>query len=306
MALTRRQFLSATATTAAGALTLQRSPGPSQEAPPGSDPFQRRPLGRTGLETSLIGLGTGMRGWMRQSNQTRLGAERFEGLLKYAFERGVRLFDCADLYGTHPYLARALAGLPRQEYLIATKIWPHPGGLPEQERPGADVIVERFRQELNTDYLDLVLLHCQMAPNWPEQQRRYLEGLAELKAKGIIRAHGASIHSLPALEACVESEWVDSVNTRLNAHGDNMDHRDPSLVAPIVQRLHAAGKGVVAMKLIGEGKYRHDPEKRDQSIRYVLGLGCVDTMVVGFEAEAEIDDFAERVRKALEAGTEAP
>jgi hypothetical protein len=57
------------------------------------------------------------------------------------------------------------------------------------------------------------------------------------------------------------------------------------------------------MKLIGEGRYRDDPAKRDAAIRFVLGLGTVDTMIVGFESPEEIDDFAGRVSAALaEAG----
>ncbi|MHC4806992.1 MAG: hypothetical protein ACYTBX_12155, partial [Planctomycetota bacterium] len=64
-----------------------------------------------------------------------------------------------------------------------------------------------------------------------------------------------------------------------------------------LKALHKQGKGVVGMKLIGEGSFRDSDEKRDESVRYVLGLGCVDTMVVGFEKVQEIDDFAARVRK---------
>jgi len=65
----------------------------------------------------------------------------------------------------------------------------------------------------------------------------------------------------------------------------------------VVRKLHKTGKGVLGMKLIGEGAFRNSDEKRDKSISYVLGLGCVDAMVVGFEKIEEIDDFAARVRK---------
>jgi predicted aldo/keto reductase-like oxidoreductase len=123
--------------------------------------------------------------------------------------------------------------------------------------------------------------------------------LADLKSKGVIKAHGVSIHSVGALKACVQTKWVDSVHSRINAYGDSMDSRDPSVVAAVLKQIHDAGKGVVGMKLIGEGRYRNDPEKRDRSIRYVLGLGCVDTMIVGFEKPEEIDDFATRVKSAL-------
>ena len=185
--------------------------------------------------------------------------------------------------------------------MIGTKIWVRPGGLPEEERPDADVVVDRFRKELNTDYIDLVLIHCMTEPGWCDQQKRQMDILANLKAKGVIRAHGASVHSLGALRACVNHPWVDSVNARINAFGDLMDDPDPAVVASVLRQIHDAGKGVVGMKLIGEGRYRDDPSKRDASIQCALGDGCVDTMIVGFEKREEIDDFAERVKNALAA-----
>lgn len=300
MQMNRRQFFGATAA-AAGTMLVSHSAREAGAQPARStDPFQLVALGKTGLKVSLIGCGTGMRGGGRQSNQTRLGKEKFEALLRYAYEKGIRFFDCADMYGTHPYLASALKDVPRESYVISTKIWRFGGALPEPERPDADIVVDRFRKELNTDYIDLVLLHCMGSPTWLDQQKKQTEILAELKAKGIIRAHGASIHSLRALKACVDSTWVDSVHVRINAFGDKMDDT-PENVAPVLKQLHEGGKGVVGMKLIGEGLYRDDPEKRDQSVKYVLGLGCVDTMIVGFERPEEIDDFSARVKAALEA-----
>ena len=299
MRYSRRQFITAAAAGAGAALLGGPLPAQEAGAPRPTDPFQLVPLGHTGLQVSLIGAGTGMSGTMRQSNQTRLGKEAFEALLRHAYEQGIRWFDCADSYGTHPYVAGALSVMPREEYVISTKIWLWDGGLPEWERPEARVVVDRFRQELKTDYLDLVLLHCVSMPDWSAELQGDLDGLEALKQEGIIRAHGVSAHSVPALQACVDNPWVDSVHARINPFGDVMDDR-PEVVAPVLQKLHDAGKGVVGMKLIGEGRYRNDPDKRDQAIRYVLGLGCVDTMVVGFERPEEVDDFADRVRRALE------
>jgi hypothetical protein len=71
----------------------------------------------------------------------------------------------------------------------------------------------------------------------------------------------------------------------------------PDKVVPVLKKIHAAGKGVVGMKLIGEGKFRNSDELRDKSVKFVLGLGCVDVLNVGFEKPEEIDDFAARVRK---------
>jgi len=265
------------------------------------DPFEKVPLGKTKVRVSRVGFGTGMRGGNRQSNQTRLGKEVFEKLLREAYDRGVRFFDMADMYGTHPFVADALSKYPRDSYALQTKIWVRPGGIPEKERPDADVVVERFLKELKTDYIDMVLIHCMTDRDWPDKQRRQMDILAKLKEKGLIRAHGISIHSFAALETAAAEPWVDTFNVRINAYGQNMDDKDVNKVAEVVRKAHAAGKGAVGMKLIGEGKFRDDDEKRNESAKFVLNTKAVDTLAVGFEKIEEIDDYAARVKKTPKA-----
>ena len=292
----RREFLTRSIA-GAGGLMLGGRLLAAESKPAGHfEPYDMVPLGKTGVKLTRIGIGTGMRGGNRQSNHTRMGQEKFNELVLGAYERGVRWFDVADLYGTHPFLANALAQIPRKDYVVVSKIWWHRGGLPEPERPDADMVVQRFLKELRTDYLDMVLLHCVVSERWPSELSRQMEALAQLKKKGMIRAHGVSCHSLGALSACADESWVDSVHARINPYGASMDG-PAEQVAPVLQKIHAAGKGIVGMKLIGEGRFRDSDEMRDNSVRYVLDLGCVDTMVVGFEKTEEIDDFSARVRK---------
>jgi len=296
MEMKRREFLVRSISGMGGLLLGQGYISSAGQKSVNFDPYERVTLGKTKIMVSRVGFGTGMRGGRRQSNQTRLGKEVFEGLLQSSYERGVRLFDAADLYGSHPYLAGALKKIPRKDYAIVSKIWWRRGGIPEQQRPDADVVVERFLKELDTDYIDLILLHCVQSEKWPDELDTQMNILAKLKKKGLIRAHGVSCHSLAALQACVSEPWVDSVHARINAYGAKMDGPTEK-VAPVLKALHEAGKGVVGMKLIGEGTFRNSDEKRDESVRYVLGLGSVDAMVVGFEKIEEVDDFAARVRK---------
>jgi len=296
MKLGRREFIVTSAVGVGAGLTGSRLGSAQQDRSAFFDPYERVPLGKTGLIGSRVSFGTGMKGWLRESNQTRLGKQEFESLIRAAYDRGIRVFDLADLYGSHPYIASALKDKDRGDYVIITKIWWKPRGLPEKERPDPDVIVPHFLKELQTDYIDAVLLHCVDSPRWPQKLRKQMETLAALKDMGLIRAHGVSCHSLGALEAAAAEPWVDTVNTRINPYGVKMDG-PPEKVAPVLQKLHEAGKGVVGMKLIGEGAFRDDDEKRDRSVKYVLGLGCVDILNVGFESTEEIDDFAARVRK---------
>jgi len=302
MEMNRRQFLSTTIASAAGVALAGNVL--AAEAP---NPFRTVSLGKTGIRSSMIGLGTGMSGGMRQSNHTRMGEAKFDALVKGAWERGIRFFDAADLYGTHRFLARALKGIPRDQYVISTKIWVRGGGIPEKERPDANVVIDRFRKELNTDYIDLVLIHCMSDSDWTEKQKRQMDIMDEVKSKGIIKAHGVSIHcergDLSALKACAASPWVDSVHVRLNHEGVAMDGK-PADVAPVVKQIHEAGKGVVAMKVVGEGRFKTD-ERKNKSIEFVTGLNAVDVMVVGFERVELIDDFSKRVAAVMQAQANA-
>lgn len=296
MQIKRREFLAKSALGLGGALLGTRLLSRAEPVAKLFDPFERVPLGNTKLKFSRVVLGTGAHGWDRQSNQTRLGKDKFEALIRDGFDRGVKAFDLADLYGTHPYVIPALKGIQRDRFDIITKIWWNKGGIPEPERPDADVCVERFLRELKTDHLDLVLLHCVTSAKWPDELRRQMDILSKLKDQGKIRALGVSCHSLEALEAAATEPWVESVHTRINPYGMSMDG-PPEKVVPVLKKIHDAGKGVVGMKIIGEGRLRNDPEKRDASVKFALQLGCVDVLNVGCESIAEVDDLAARVRK---------
>ncbi len=260
------------------------------------DPCQRFELGKTRIKVSRMCLGTGMKGGGGASNHTRMGREKFEALIRAAYERGVRVFDLADLYGTHPYVVPALKKIRRKDYVIFSKIWFRRGGIKTQERPGVDIVAQRFLKEMKTDYIDLLLLHCVTEADWVNKLEKQMNIMANLKKKGIIRAHGISCHSLDALKTVAAEPWVDSIHVRINAYGDKMDG-PPEVVAPIVKEIRKAGKGVVGMKLIGEGLFRNSDEKRNRTAQFVLGSGCVDVLNVGFEKIEEIDDYAARIRK---------
>jgi aryl-alcohol dehydrogenase-like predicted oxidoreductase len=292
MKIKRREFLAKSLAGVGGIIVGNRVLAGSKYY----DPFETVELGKTGINTSRISLGTGMKGWQRSSNHTRMGVEKFNHLVRTAYDRGVRMFDMADLYGTHPYLLPALEGIPREEYAILTKIWFRSGGIPDDVRPDADEVVKRFLNELGTNYIDVVHLHCVVSPKWNVEQRRQMDILEDLKQQGLIRAHGVSCHTLDALKVAAEDPWVDVVNARINAFGVKMDDV-PEKVVPVLQQIHDAGKGIVGMKLVGEGQFRDDPQKRQESIDYVLNLKTVDAMTVGFEKVEELDDFADAVRK---------
>jgi aryl-alcohol dehydrogenase-like predicted oxidoreductase len=237
-------------------------------------------LGRTGIKVSYLGFGTGTKGWNKVSNQTKLGTVKFARMVRHAYDQGVNYFDVADLYGTHQYLRAAMKGMPRESYVIETKIW-------YRTSEGAQKDLDRFLTELRTDYIDILLLHCLSDATWGTDLREMMDVLEAAKQKGTIKAHGISIHSLDVIKSAVENPWVDLALCRINPFSKMMD-ASPEQVVPVLRKLHEAGKGVSGIKILGEGQIA---DKREESLRYVLGLDCVDAIIIGFEAPEQVDDI---------------
>ena len=296
--LNRRQFLSALSLGTAHLMFHNPLYGATGRFT-SMDPLQRVVLGKTGIKPTLLGVGTGIHGGNRSSFLVRQERAKSIATLRYAYERGIRMFDCADTYGTHGIVAEALKGMDREEIVLTSKIWTREGGIPEPERPDANIVVDRFRKELEVDYIDVVQLHCMEDAHWTDGERRQMDIMEDLKAKGIIRAHGTSVHTLEAMMAGVKDPWVDVLHARINPFGIAMDRPDPAEVVEVIHQMHSSGRGVIGMKLVGDGQLRDESEKIDQALRFVLGLGSVDMIIVGFESEAQIDNYLDRMEVAL-------
>ena len=291
----RRLFLGATAGLATGlsSVTELHSAAAPTSVPP-SPPLV--PLGKTGIKLSRVGQGTGVRGGNRQSDQTRMGYEKLVGLFHHAYERGIRFFDLADLYGTHVYFREALRTMPREEIAILTKIWWRYDGPGDQanspwRRQAARTTLERFLHELGTDYLDIVLLHCMQKASWDKELQTYMEVLEQAKEKGQIRAVGVSCHDLGALQTAADSPWVDVILARINPQGVKMDGT-PAEILRVLGKAHRNGKAVIGMKIFGEGKL---VEQREDCIRFAQESGVLDAMTIGFDAPNQIDDVLQLV-----------
>lgn len=286
----RREFIGQAAVTVG---TLAASSGvaapPVRKLTSGADQVT---LGKTGIKSSLLGLGTGSVGVQHSSNQVKLGQEKFTKLVRHAYDGGIRYFDTADQYGSHIYLREALKGLPRESLFIQTKTRALSADV-------ARVDIQRFREELGVDYIDSLLMHCMTKGNWPSDMRPVMDVLMEAKAKKWVRAVGVSCHGMSPLRAAVDCDWVEIDLARINPVGVSarMDGT-PADVIPCLKGMHEKGKGILGMKILGEGTFK-SPEQRLESLRFVLGLGCVDAMVIGFESPAQIDEVMKLVETAL-------
>jgi 1-deoxyxylulose-5-phosphate synthase len=244
-------------------------------------------LGSTGIKTSRLAMGTGTLGFGHHSNQTALGVKGLSDLLLNGYDNGLRFFDAADAYGSHPHVAEALKHIPRDKVTVLTKTW-------ARDPATARADLDRFRRELGTDYLDICLMHCVTEPDWTTRYRGVMDVFSEAKEKGIIRAHGCSCHSIEALRAAAKSPWVEIDLARINPIGSHMD-ADPATVIEVLRSMKTAGKAVVGMKILGQGDLA---KRQDEAIKYALSLGILDAFTIGAESKLEQQDLIHRIANA--------
>jgi len=244
-------------------------------------------LGSTGIKTSRLAMGTGTVGSGHHSHQTALGIKGLSDLLLNGYDHGLRFFDSADSYGSHPHVAEALKHVPRDKVTVLTKSW-------ARDPAGMRADLDRFRRELGTDYLDICLMHCLSEADWTDRYRGVMDVLSEAKQKGIIRAHGCSCHTIEALRAAAKSPWVEIDLARINPVGAYMD-ADPATVVSVLKQMKAAGKAVVGMKILGQGTLR---TRQDEGIKYALSLGVLDAFTIGAESKSEQEDLIRRIAAA--------
>jgi 1-deoxyxylulose-5-phosphate synthase len=245
-------------------------------------------LGRTGIRTSRLAMGTGTIGFGGRSNQTKLGISPFTNLLLNGYhENGLRFFDSADSYGSHPYVAVALKQLPRDKVTVLTK-------TDARDAAGVRADLDRFRRELGIDHIDIVLIHCVTEGDWTTRYQGAMDVLSEAKEKGVIRAHGVSCHSLEALRAAASSPWVDIDLVRLNPIGSHMD-AEPDIVISVIKQMRSQGKGIVGMKILGQGELRN---RASEAVRYALGTGVLDAFTIGAESQREQNNLIQRIAAA--------
>lgn len=250
-------------------------------------------LGESGLITSRIAMGTGTVGYNKASNQTRLGMDNFVKLAHHAYERGIRFYDMADGYGSMPYVGQAIKTLPRENITLMTKMWTHNDGSEQVESVSENI--NRYRKEMGVEYIDILLMHCMTSGDWSKTRTHYMEGFSKAKQDGIIKAVGVSCHNIDALREASINPWVDVIMARINPFGTHMDGT-PDEIKAILATAKENGKGVIGMKIFGEGKHVKD-EEREQSIRFALTEGNIHCMTLGLESTEQMDDAIERVMR---------
>jgi predicted aldo/keto reductase-like oxidoreductase len=297
--VTRRQFLASTSLAAAGTALGGRTS--AAEAPAAVAPVKIKTgvdtmiLGKSGIKTSVLGIGTGTRSGREQAD---MGTDAFVRLIREGYDRGVRYIDTADMYGykdgdkgpkAHAMVKAALKELPKGEMFVQTKLW-------SRNAEQAESDLDRIRKELGMETLDTLLIHCMTKDNWNVDLQPVIDFYLKAKEKGQIRALGVSCHSLEALEVAANTPEMDVHLVRINPFEAKMDGA-PDKVAAQIAKMHADNRGVIGMKIYGEGLFQ-TREERLKSIKYVLGLGTVHAFTIGFSKVEHIDETLKLIEEA--------
>jgi aryl-alcohol dehydrogenase-like predicted oxidoreductase len=286
MKINRREFLGRSlALGAAAALPIEAGCADNTPIRRATDVIE---LGPAKIKVSRMGIGTGTYGAGQDSNQLRaLGVNGVADMLCSAYDKGIFFWDSADAYGTHEAIKAALKKVPREKVTILTKTDAWTAAKTKED-------IERFRKELGTDYIDILLLHTRMSPTWDEEDKDSMDIMAEAKQKNIIRSVGISCHSVEAMQVASKNPWLDVCMVRLNPAGERMD-AEPETVLPIVKQMKANGKGTIGIKVLGEGSLVDD--QHNKALRYALAKDALNCFSIGCESLDEVEDNIARIAK---------
>ncbi|NPV52836.1 MAG: 4Fe-4S binding protein [Firmicutes bacterium] len=234
-----------------------------------------RELGRTGLRVSRLCFGTLTVGPL----QAGLAVEDGAALMRKAFDARVNFFDTAELYGTYPYLYSMLRCVPRGQVVIASKSYAY---AYEDMRKS----VERALSELDTDYIDIFLLHEQESRLTLRGHADAIRYLLDAKDEGKVRAVGVSTHYVEVVRAAAEMEEFDVIHPIFNKAGLGIRGGTLSEMEEAIRTASLRGKGIYSMKALGGG---HLISNAPGALRYVLEKPYIHSVAVGMKTPLELE-----------------
>src|SRR5579871_327296 len=273
----RRSFIQAGL--ASGATVFAASVFPSQTAsaslPPqtnnGADQIPRRPLGKTGEEVSIIGVG-GYHLWTVQSRDLAVR------LVQEAIDAGVTFFDNAWEYNDHrseEWMGLGLQGT-RDKVFLMSKVCTH-----GRDKKVAMQQLEESLKRLGTDHLDLWQIHEVIYENDPDlhfAKGGVVEALDEAKQQGKVRFVGFTGHKSPAihLKMLTHDYPFDTVQMPLNC----FDATFRSFEQQVLPELQRRGIAALGMKSLGgDGQpIQYGVVKAEEALRYAMSLPVATTI----------------------------
>ena len=209
-------------------------------------------------------------------------------MLLNGYDHGLRLFDTADDYGSHPAVAMALKQVPREKVTVLTK-------TDHRDAKSVRADLDRYRRELGTDYIDVLLIHCVTESDWNTRYRGVMDVLSEAKEKGVIRTHG----ELPLDRGAAHGGGRALGGTGPGAHesaGCGRIHGCRSGDGGGRDQANArGGKSHCRNEDSGQGALS---QRQDYALNYALGLGLLDAFTIGATNKNEQMNLIARIAAA--------
>ena len=235
--------------------------------------MQKVKLGRSGLTVSRLCFGTLTMSPLQRGMTPEEGAK----LLVYAYERGVRFLDTADLYGTYPHIRLALKDAP--DYVISTKAYCY-------DEKTAQEALKRAYRGVGRDFIDLFMLHEQESLYTLRGHEEALRYLADQRDKGHIGAVGVSTHFCACVNAAPRFPMIDVIHPLINAAGIGIQDGTREDMETAIRAARERGIGIFAMKPLGGG---HLIGGSREALEYALNSPLLDAVAIGMQSIEEID-----------------
>jgi aryl-alcohol dehydrogenase-like predicted oxidoreductase len=176
--------------------------------------MEQRPLGRTGADVSVVGLGT----WQLGGDWGDVDDDAAEAVLEAALDAGVTLLDTADVYGdgrSEERIRKALASRSNRPF-VATKAGRRADPFTAEQYTAENLRawIDRSRRNLGVDTLDLVQLHC--PPTAVYSDERVYDALDSFVDDGAIAAYGVSVETVAEGLTALEHPGVATIQVILN------------------------------------------------------------------------------------------
>lgn len=238
-------------------------------------------LGNTSIRVSKIAFGSLTMGPLQRNLTTVEGAS----LIKYAFDQGINFIDTAELYETYGHIKEALKVIPREAFVIASKSYAY-------SKETAKASFEKAISEMNTDYVDIFMLHEQMNAWTIKGHYEAIEYFLKLKAAGRIKAIGISTHYVEGVRAALKYPEIEVVHPITNVNGLGIQDGTRQDMENAIRAFKLRGGGVFGMKPLGGGNLLSSV---DDCFEYVLGQSDLDAIAFGMQSIAEIDYNVRRI-----------
>lgn len=230
-------------------------------------------LGNSGLWVTKLCFGTLTMSPLQQNMSPEDGAR----LLVYAYERGVRFLDTADLYANYDHIRLALKNAP--DYVISTKAYCW-------DEETASAALERAYRGLGRDYIDLFMLHEQESLYTLRGHEEALNYLEKQRAAGHIGAIGISTHFAGCVKAASRFPYIRVVHPLINIDGIGIQDGSREDMEKAIEHTRGFGVGIFAMKPLGGG---HLIRSGKEALQYALHSPLIDSVAVGMQSFEEID-----------------